>query len=212
VPGKPLTSAGPGPESFQFPAAQIRRLPLPALWAAVWLAALAVPWLPPPALALALPPLLTSIFQLAYGRPRGRRLVLAAAWFWLFWSVLLLLAHLALNPTGLKPALNLAVWLSLGLLLVLARTPLELALAAAGLLGPVIGRPRAQKLALALALLTRLIPALLASARSLRIVLGRRAASLPLPRRMTLWGRGLVRDALGQSEELARALAKRWPW
>jgi biotin transport system permease protein len=108
--------------------------------------------------------------------------------------------------------MNLAVWMNLGLLLVLAKTPLELALAAANLLGPIMGRSRAQKLALALALLTRLIPALLASALALRTVLGRRAAGLPLYRRMSLWGRGLVRDALGQSEELARALTKRWPW
>jgi biotin transport system permease protein len=138
--------------------------------------------------------------------------VLAAFWFWLFWSLVLLLAHLALNPVGLKPVLNLAVCLNLGLLLVLAKTPLELALAAAGLLGPVLGRTRAQKLALSLALLTRLIPALLASALALRAVLGRRAAGLPLLRRMRLFGRGLVRDALGQSEDLARALTKRWPW
>jgi len=215
VPGKPLTSfpPAPGPGAFnKFPAALIRRLPLPGLWASVWLAALAVPWLPPLALNLAWPPLLASVCQLASGRPRGRRLILAAAGFWLFWSFLLLLAHLALRPTGLKPALNLAVWLNLGLLLVLAKTPLELALAAAGLLGPLLGRPRAQKLALSLALLTRLIPALLASALALRIVVGRRAAGLPRPRRLTLWGRNLVREALGQSEELARALAKRWPW
>jgi len=196
----------------QFPAALIRRLPLPGLWAAVWLAALAVPLLPPLTLALALPPLLASIVQLASGRPQGRRLILAAAWFWLFWSVLLLLAHLALRPTGLKPALNLAAWLNLGLFLILAKTPLELALAAAGLLSPIMGRTRARKLALALALLTRLIPALLASALSLRTAVSRRAAALSLPRRLTLWGRGLVREALGQSEELARALAKRWPW
>jgi len=213
VPGKPLTRgpAAQGPGTVK-PFPLIRRLPPPGLWAAVWLAALAVPWLPPPALLLALPPLLASVVQLASGRPRGRRLILAAAWFWLFWSVLLLLAHLTLRPTGLKPALNLAVWLNLGLLLVLAKTPLELALAAAGLLGPLIGRARAQKLALALALLTRLIPALLASALSLRVALSLRAAALPRPRRMALWGRGLVREALGQSEELARALTKRWPW
>ena len=215
MPGKPLTRgpADPGPGiSNQFPAALIRRLPLPGLWAAVWLAALAVPWLPPPVLALALPPLLASNVQLASGRPQGRRLILAAAGFWLFWSFLLLLAHLALRPTGLKPVLNLAVWLNLGLFLILAKTPLELALAAAGLLSPITGRTRARKLALALALLTRLIPALLASALSLRTVVGRRADGLSRPRRLTLWGRGLVREALGQSEELARALAKRWPW
>jgi len=215
VPGKPLTGGPDAPKPGalnQFPAAHIRRLPLPGLWAALWLAALAVPRLPPLALALALPPLLAIIVQLASGRPQGRRLILAAAWFWLFWSCLLLLAHLALRPTGLKPALNLAVWLNLGLFLILAKTPLELALAATGLLGPILGRNRAQKLALALALLTRLIPALLASALSLRTVVGRRAAGLPPPRRLALWGRGLVRDALGQSEELARALAKRWPW
>jgi biotin transport system permease protein len=155
---------------------------------------------------------MAATVQLAAGRPQGRRLILAAAGFWLFWSLLLLLAHLALSPAGLKPALNLAVWLNLGLLLILAKTPLELALASVALLGPIMGRPRAQKLALALALLTRLIPALLASALALRTVLGRRAAGLPLYRRMSLWGRGLVRDALAQSEELARALTKRWPW
>jgi len=216
VPGKPLIS-GPAAISqrinSKFPAAQIRRLPLPGLWAAVWLAALAAPWLPTPALALALPPLWASNVRLADRRPRGRRLILAAVWFWLFWSLLLLLAHLALDPAaGLRPILNLAVWLNLGLLLLLAKTPLELALAAAGLFGPLAGRARAQKLALALALLTRLMPALLASALALRTVLGRRAAGLPLSRRMTLWGRSLVREALGQNEELARALTKRWPW
>ena len=196
----------------QFPAAHLRRIPLPGLWAALWLAALAVPWLPPPALALALPPLLASVFSLAPGRPQGRRLVLAAAWFWLFWSLLLLLAHLVLRPTGLKPALNLAVWLNLGLLLLLTRTPLEQALAAASLLSPLLGRARARKTALALALLARLIPALLASALTFRAVLERRAAGLPLTRRLALLGRSLLRDALGQGEDLARSLSKRWPW
>ena len=124
----------------------------------------------------------------------------------------MLLAHLILRPTGLKPALNLAVWLNLGLILVLAKTPLELARAAAGLFSPLLGRTRAQKLALALALLTRLIPALLASALIFRAVLNRRSADLPLTRRLGLWSHNLVRDALGQSEDMARALAKRWPW
>ena len=124
----------------------------------------------------------------------------------------MLLAHLALHPTTLRPALNLAIWLNLGMILVLARTPLELALAAADLLSPLLGRAKAQKMALALALLIRLIPALLASALSLRAVLSRRAAGLPLTRQLSLGGRNLIRYALGQSEELARALTKRWPW
>jgi len=171
-----------------------------------------VPFLSYPVLALALPPLLVSVIRLASGRPQGRRLILAAGGFWFFWSLLMLLAHLVLRPTGLRPALNLAVWLNLGLILVLARTPLELARAAAGLFSPLLGRIRAQKLALTLALLTRLVPALLASALTFRGVLRRRAAGLPLTRRLGLWGRCLVRDALGQSEDLARALAKRWPW
>ncbi|MDR2724816.1 MAG: hypothetical protein LBC90_01860 [Candidatus Adiutrix sp.] len=190
----------------------IRRFPLPGLWAALWLIALAVPYLPYPALALALPPLLLSTVRLAPGRPQGRRLILAAAGFWAFWSLLMLLAHLILRPTGLRPTLNLAVWLNLGLILVLARTPLELARSAAILFSPLLGRPRAQKLALTLALLTRLIPALLASALTFRAVLGRRAASLPLTRRLNLWGRNLLRDTLGQSEDLSRTMAKRWPW
>jgi len=124
----------------------------------------------------------------------------------------MLLAHLVLRPMGLTPALNLAVWLNLGLILILAWTPLELARAAADLLSPFLGRTRAQKLALALAILTRLIPSLLASALTCRVVLSHRAAGLPLTRRLSLWGRNLVRDALGRSEDLARALVKRWPW
>jgi hypothetical protein len=139
-------------------------------------------------------------------------LVLAAAGFWLFWSLLLSLGHL-LNPTStLRPSLNLAAWLALGLNLVLGKTPLELALAAAGALSPVLGRVRAQKLALALALLTRLLPALLASALAVRVHLGRRAAHLPLTRRLAWWARAVLRESLGQSEDLARSLALRWPW
>ena len=196
----------------QFTAAHIRRLSIPTLWVTLWLTALAVPWLPPPLLALALPPLMFSVIRLAPARPQGRRLVLAAACFWLFWSLLMLLAHFFSPKTDLRPSLNLAVWLNLGLILVLAWTPLELALAAADLSSPLLGRVRAQKMALALALLIRLLPALLASALTLRTVLSRRTAGLSLTRRLTLWGRNLIRNALGQSEELARALAKRWPW
>jgi len=206
-------TAAPRPAAREkFPAALIRRFPILGLWATIWLTALSVPWLPPSILALSLPLLLVSVTRLTPGRPQGRRLVLAAAWFWLFWSLLMLLAHLILHPTGLRPALNLAIWLNLGLILVLAKTPLELALAAADLSSPLLGRLRAQKMALALTILIRLIPALLASALTLRSVLGRRAAGLPLTRRLSLWGRNMLRDALGQNEYLARALTKRWPW
>jgi len=188
------------------------RLPGPGLWAFVWLAALAVPWLPSQYLALALPPLLLIVARLVPGRPRGRRLALAAAGFWLFWSLIFLLAHLVLRPTGLRPILNLSAWLALGLILILTWTPLELALAAAKVFHPVLGWPRAQKLALALALLTRLLPNLLASALIFRTVLSRRAAGLPLTRRLALLGRSLIRETLSQGEDLARALAQRWPW
>ena len=189
----------------------IRGVGVGPLWAVVWLTALAVPfievrWLIP---AAALGWL--SALTLAPGRLHGRRLVRLAAAFLLFWSVFLCLSYL-LRPSTLKPIVNLAVWLALGLNLMLAKTPLELALPAGRLLTPVLGRRAGQKLALSLALLARLIPRLLASALDIRSVVNRRAARLPLIKRLTLWGRAAVRDALAQSEDLARALVKRWPW
>ena len=189
----------------------IRGVGVGPLWAVIWLTALAVPWVEirwlVPAAALGW----LSALALALGRPHGPRLVKLAAGFWLFWAVFLGLAHL-LRPSSLKPVANLAVWLALGLNLMLAKTPLELALPAGRLLAPVVGRRAGQKLALSLALLARLIPRLLAAALDIKSVVNRRAGHLPLIKRLTLWGRALVRDAQAQNEELARALVKRWPW
>ncbi|MDR2946959.1 MAG: hypothetical protein LBV79_09455 [Candidatus Adiutrix sp.] len=181
------------------------------LWAAVWLTALAVPfvearWLVP---AAALGWLSAAI--LAPERFHGRRLVKLAAAFLAFWAAFLSLIHLV-QPSTLKPVVNLAVWLALGLNLMLAKTPLELALSAGRILTPVLGRRNGQKLALSLALLARLIPRLLSASLDIKTVVGRRAAHLPFTARLTLWGRAAIRDAMSQSEELARALVKRWPW
>jgi hypothetical protein len=177
----------------------------------VWLSALAVPFLEArPVLLMAALGWLSAL-ALAKASFHGRRLVRLAFFFLLFWSLLMLLSHL-LWPSTLRPVLNLAAWLALGLNLMLAKTPLELALAAGRGLRPLAGRLRAQKLALALALLARLIPAFLDSALKIRITVGRRAAGLPPTRRLSLWAAALVRAALSQTDELSRALIKRWPW
>lgn len=190
----------------------MRGLGVGPLWAAVWLSALAVPFIEARWLVLAAVPGWLSALTLSPVRLHGRRLVKLAALVLLFWTVFLGLAALLPGPGSLKPAVNLSVWLALGLNLMLAKTPLELALPAGRLLTPVIGRRAGQKLALSLALLARLIPRLLAAALDIRTVVDRRAGGLPLIKRLTLWGRAVLRDSLGQSEELARALAKRWPW
>ncbi len=189
----------------------VRRVGAGRLWAAVWVLALAGPWLPPfLVVAMAAGGWLSALI-LAPGRFHGRRLTGLAALFFLFWSALLGLIHL-IHPSPLRPIVNLAAWLALGLNLMLAKTPLELALPAGRALAPILGRRRAQKLALALALLARLIPRLLGSALTLRLTVQYRAGHLSLHRRLVLWGGAIVHDAFSQSGELSRALLKRWPW
>lgn len=189
----------------------VRRINTGALWLIVWLTALAVPfvtavWLWPAAFLGWL-----SAMALAPGRHHGRRLLGAAAVFAAVWGGLIVLINLA-YPSSLRPAANLAVWIALGLNLILAKTPLELALSAGRFMAPIAGRKNSRKLALALALMARLIPRLLSAALLIRTTIGRRAGRLPLTRRMSLWAATLLRETMSQNEEIARALLKRWPW
>lgn len=192
-------------------ASALSRLPAGGLWLTVWLAALAVVWLPAAILApLAALAWLSALVLAGQGR-RGRRLTAAAFFFLAFWALLSWVISLVW-PASLRPVLNLAAWLPLGLHLMLAKTPLELALSAAAAFRPLLGRANSQKLALALALLARLIPGLLISALDIRAVINQRAPGLSPARRLSLWGRALIREALAQPDDLSRVLLKRWPW
>lgn len=193
--------------------AALSRLGVGRLWLIIWLAALAVPFLPILGLTILTALAWLSVAALAPGRYQARRLVAAALFFLLFWGLLTGLFYF-IHSTSMRPVLNLAAWLALGLNLMLAKTPLELALFTGRVLRPVFGRLNSQKLALALALLARLIPGLLESALKIRAVVNYRSAQvqLPLTRRLILLGRSLIRNTLAQSEDLSRTLAKRWPW
>lgn len=182
------------------------------LWALVWLAALTVPFIAwPGVLVLALACCFSALL-LAPGRHHGNRLLALAAVFFIFWALVMVLIRLFSPETSLRPVLNLAAWLSLGLNLMLAKTPLEISLPLGRALVPVLGRLKAQKLALSLALLARLIPGLLAAAVDLKRTCDRRARGLSFSRRLILWGRAMARTALSQTDDLARTLLKRWPW
>lgn len=189
----------------------IGRVGIVPWWALIWLGSLLVPFLPLTALIPVALGTWISAIMLAPGRRAGYRLLKMATIFLVIWATLTAIIHL-INPTSLRPVGNLTVWLALGLNLMLAKTPLELALTAAHLLTPLLGRLRAQKLTLALALLARLIPRLLSSAIDINTTVQRRAASLPLQRRLILLAQTLLRDSFSQNEELSRALLKRWPW
>ncbi|UQZ91106.1 hypothetical protein C4J81_18545 [Deltaproteobacteria bacterium Smac51] len=189
----------------------LKKTPTVVLWVIIWTAALLVPWVPGDWLFPFAAVVWMSALILAPGKIYGRRLLKAAIVFALIWSLIMLGLFLA-GSGGLLPVIRLWVWLGLGLHLMLAKTPLELAIPVGRLTAPVIGHIRAQKLALALALTARLIPRLLDSAIKIKASLDLRASSLPLIRRMALWGRAIMRDSFSQSEELARALVKRWPW
>ena len=115
-------------------------------------------------------------------------------------------------PLGLRPALNLAAWLPLGLNLILSKTPLEIALTVGRILVPILGLLKAQKLALALALLTRLIPRFLSSAIAINTIVKHRTVGLPLTKKLPLLARAIIRDVFSQNEDLSRTLIKRWPW
>ncbi|MDR1920703.1 MAG: hypothetical protein LBS31_03050 [Candidatus Adiutrix sp.] len=181
------------------------------LWFFVWLSALAVPFSPPVGLVCFSALLWSSALALAPGKIYGRRLTGAAVIFILFWSLFIFLSRL-LQPGSLRPVLNLIAWVGLGLHLMLIKTPLELAALLADFTTPLLGSRRADKLALSLALLARLIPRLLDSALALRATLKKRASGLPLTARLSLWGRAVMREGLRQSEDMAQALLKRWPW
>lgn len=181
-------------------------------WAVIWLAALAVPFAAPVPLAFLTVLAWVSAVILAPGRHHGRRLLIAGALFGLFWALMLGGLHWLSPAQPLRPILNLAAWLALGLNLMLAKTPLGLALPAGRLLTPILGRASAQKLALALALVAHLVPGLLASGLSIAKTVKLRAPRLSFTRKLTLWARALTRDAFSQSDELARTLVKRWPW
>lgn len=184
---------------------------VPCLWSAVWLAAISVPFLPPACLAVFAVSAWLSAAVLAPARFQGKRLLAMAALFWILWGALLAVMHM-LSPSSLRPAGNLALWLPLGLHLMLAKTPLELALATGRLLRPFLGPVNSQKAALALALLSRLIPRLLVSAMSIKLVVKRRGAGLSVARRLVVWAGAMIRESMQWNEESARALLKRWPW
>ncbi len=188
----------------------LRGLKTGKLWAGIWILTLAVPFWPPVWLGPLTGLMWLSVVSLAGGRFHGRRLVKLAVLFLIFWALVIGLTHLA-YPSSLRPILNLAAWLVLGLNLMLAKTPLELALSSGRLLQPILGPGRARSLSLALALLARLIPQFLATALDIKKTVDKRFAALPLTRRLALWAGGLVRVCLAQNEELSRALVKRWP-
>lgn len=189
----------------------VARLGVGWLWLLIWSAALAVPFLPIPWLVILTVLAWISVAALAPGRYQARRLVTAALLFLFFWGLLTGLFYF-IHSTTMRPVLNLAAWLALGLNLMLAKTPMELAIFTGRVLRPLLGRLNSQKLALALALLARLIPELLASAIKIRSSVNYRAAQQPLIRRLSLMGRSLIRNTLAQSDDLSRSLAKRWPW
>ena len=182
------------------------------LWLLIWLAALAVPFLGwHLVLALALAGWVSALL-LAPGRHMGSKLLILALLGLIFWALMLGFLHW-LNPANsLRPILNLAAWLALGLNLMLAKTPLALALPLSRKLRPLLGPARSSKLALSLVLLARLIPGLLSSALALKATIDHRAPHLPFRRRLGLWGGALLRSTFSQTDELARALLKRWPW
>lgn len=210
-PGGPLNGSAPLNPVSRFWIPALARLGVGRLWVIIWLAALAVPFCPVPWLALLTVAAWLSVAALAPGRHQAGRLIAAAFIFMFFWSLLTGLFYF-LHSTSMRPVLNLAAWLALGLNLMLAKTPLELALTTGRFLQPFLGRLNSQKLALALALLARLIPGLLASALKIRGTVNYRAAHLPWTRRLLLMGRTLIRDTLAQSDDLSRSLLKRWPW
>jgi|GEM_PF-6590186 len=189
----------------------VTRLGVGQLWVLIWLAALATPFLPMFWLLGLTIAAWLSVAALAPQRYHGRRLVAAALLFLVFWALITGLIYWA-RSDSFRPILNLAAWLAFGLNLMLAKTPLELAVRSGRLSRLFLGRIKGQKLALALALMAHMIPRLLKSALEIRLVLNHRAAQLPLTRRLTLWGRSLIRNTLAQSDELSRALLKRWPW
>ena len=189
----------------------MRKVDVRLLWALIWPGALLVPFLPWPWLAGLTLAAWASAAAVAPARPHGSRMICLAIGFFIFWGLMMALLNFG-SPAFFRPWANLAAWLALGLNLMLAKTPLELALPTGRMLAPVIGRMRAQKLALALALLARLIPRLVSSAFKIKTSLDRRAGRLPLIRRLSLWGRAIVREAMSGNDELARALLKRWPW
>lgn len=182
------------------------------LWVLIWLAALAVPFMPQPLIiALALGGWVSALI-LASGRHNGFRLPFLALLGLIFWALALGFLYWLNQADSMRPVLNLAAWLALGLNLMLAKTPLALALPLSQKLRPILGPLRSSKLALSLVLLTRLIPGLLSSALSLKTTIDRRVPHLPFRRRLTLWCGALTRATFSQTDGLARALLKRWPW
>ncbi len=186
----------------------ISSMPILALWLIVWGATLAVHFLPSEGvLVIAFLSWLVALI-LAPGRFQGWRLLKAAALFLATWLVLLALGQL-FWPSSWRSALNLAAYVALGLILILAKTPLQWAWGSSRLLAPLLGEKRAQKLALALALLARQIPSLIQTALSLKKTIDRRASHLPFQRRLSLWARTFLRESFHQAEELALTLTKR---
>ena len=189
----------------------IKNVPTGRLWLIIWLAALAVPFVSAVLLGPAAFFSWLSALVLAPGRYHGQRLLRLAVILAIIWIGLIVIINLVYS-SSLRPAANLTIWMALGLNLILAKTPLELALSVARVLSPLLGPIASQKLALALALMARLIPHLLAAALTIRTTVGRRAGQLPLTRRMSLWAATLLRETMSQNEEMARVLLKRWPW
>jgi energy-coupling factor transporter transmembrane protein EcfT len=189
----------------------IAKIPPLAFLGLIWAAAFIMPGLGMPYLGAAAVVLWLSAAFLAPGKMYGRRLMKAAFLCAVTWSIFLALLHL-IGSAALEPIPRLWAFMALGLHLMLAKSPLDLALPLGRLLAPVIGRVRAQKVALALALTARLIPRLLEAAFSIQRSLSLRCPKLSRAKRIALWGKAIMRDSFARSEEMARALVKRWPW
>ena len=189
-----------------------KKIPTTILWVLIWVSAWVVPFLSAATVALLAECAWLSALALAPFRYSGPRLVKLAIIFLIIWSTLMGLLHLSDPAASLRPALNLAAWLPLGLNLILSRTPLEIALTIGRLLVPILGLLKAQKLALALALLTRLIPRFLSSAIAINTIVKHRTVGLPLTKKLPLLARAIIRDVFSQNEDLSRTLIKRWPW
>jgi hypothetical protein len=183
---------------------------LPA-WLALGLVwGLSLSLLPFPWLSFALFPLSAlSAFVLTLGRPRGRRVFLAALAFFLALGLFREGLGLLFPDEGEFWPLRLGCFMFLGLHLFLAWTPLSLARAAHSFLRPLLGWRVAAIACVSVMAFSKALPFLLSDASELRKSLARRCPGLPFLRRLSLMGGALVRLSLRRSGDLSRALVQR---
>lgn len=148
--------------------------------------------------------LFTALLSLAVSQPLGPKMVRSLFMFIIFWLIIKMgldafsgMPPLQIVMAGGELALRLAALLLLGLSLAMSTSARSLGLAVSWLIRPCVGKERAWKLALSLALMIHFLPLCLSTMAQVKDTLARRCPGCGLGQRMLVIPQAVIRN-LGQ--------------